>query len=749
VVLAAALALGARSASALPVRVTLDWPSDRLMSAPARARIQAVRTAGFMQGGVPVEAEAGPDGVVLDLGDGVWELQAAAPGYWSPRAEVAVHGQAPAGVRLALWRAASLHGEILTDGDGPLPRDLQVWLTTVPTSEGTAPPVPILRPQPGPSHAELRCAIEAGVWSCPGPAGLFDVQLETAGYAPRYAWDVALEAGATTDLGRTVLRRPPSVFGRAVRSDGSNPEGPCRATLQSEGTRRGSSERDPASQSEGEAIPSVPLSRRGFFHAVGLTPGAHVLAVDCPAASAVRELRVPAEGETRINPPLRLEELTLAVVVTPKVDRDGRPWQLTVDATAPRARRIAAKAMASADGGWVRRGLTAGSYRVAVESADGTPWLQRVFELRAGRGPLSLHVGVVPVAGRVRLGTQPLRARLVFFNEAGGEPLTITSDDDGLFEALLPVVPGVLETRWTVETHAAQPPIHRRVEGVSVQAIVGDAKAWLELALPMVAVRGTVVSEEGALQAGAAVTFEETSSKARTVSATDDSGSFELPELPAGSYTAVAESADGVSAPAAIDVVEGVEGELKLVLSRSERVAFSVVSDQGPLADATVQVWMAPGIPRALTRTDAEGRFEVDLPPGTTEVGLTVGAAGHPLKLIRLLVAQEQTIALGSSAGRLVLDLQRPGRAGGDSTTPYLVHEGALEAAGALPGWGTGQAGGSGSGPTVIEAIEPGVYALCLAGPEELAMLWRGPLPSDRCRQGSVLAGRTLTLSPP
>jgi hypothetical protein len=734
VALAAALAAAGSPASALPVRVTLDWASAKPASAPARAHIQAVRTAGFTQGGVPVEAEAGPDGVVLDLGDGVWELQAAAPGYWSPRAEVAVSGQAPASVLLALWPAAALHGEILTDGGGSLPREVEARLTAVPA-------------HPGPSHAELRCAIEEGTWSCPGPAGVFDVQLETASYAPRYAWDVTLQAGASTDLGPTVLRRAASVFGRATRSDGSNPEGPCRATLQADGARRGSPEPGPGIASEDDAILSVPLSRRGFFHAVGLTAGSQVLSVECPAASARRALRVQADGETRIDPPLLLEELTLAVAVTPKVDGEGRPWQLTVDATAPWARRIADKATVSADGGWLRRGLTAGSYRVAVQSADGTPWLQRVFGLGPGSGPLSLQVGVVPVAGQVRLGTQPLRARLVFFNEAGGEPLTIASDEDGRFEGLLPVAAGVLETRWTVEAHAAQPPINRRLEGVRVQATAGDAKAWLELALPMVAVRGTVVSEDGALQKGAAVTFEDTSNGARTVAATDEAGSFELAELPAGSYTAVAQSADGVSAPTAIEVVDGVESELKLVLNGSERVAFYVVSDQGPVPDAAVQVWMAPGVPRNFTRTDRDGRFEVDLPPGTTDLGLTVGAAGHALKLTRRVVPQEQTIVLGASAGRLVLDLEARGRPGGDVTTPYLVHDGAIEAAGALAGWGA--APGAGGASTVIEAIEPGAYALCLAGPDELATLWRGSLPSERCRQGSLAAGGTLTLSPP
>ena len=69
-------------------------------------------------------------------------------------------------------------------------------------------------------------------------------------------------------------------------------------------TRRGSPEPDPESAADGETSVSVPLSRRGYFHVVGVPPGAHLLGIECPAASAFHELRVQADGETRIDPPL-------------------------------------------------------------------------------------------------------------------------------------------------------------------------------------------------------------------------------------------------------------------------------------------------------------------------------------------------------------------------------------------------------------------------------------------------------------
>jgi hypothetical protein len=734
VLIAAGLAACASQAAALPVRIVLDWPSGA--PASARARIHALRAAGPTGGGAPVQAEAGPDGVALDLASGVWQVHASAPGYWSEGAEVAIGRHAPDSVRLVLWPAASLHGAIESTGDELLPRDVEVRLSAIPADGGV--------PSASPSRAELRCPIEDGAWSCLGPAGVFDVQLAAVGYAPRYAWDVGLDAGARTDLGRTVLRRTASAFGRAVRRDGSDPQGPCRATLRADATRRGAPVPDGEGQAEDETRLSALLSRRGYFHVVGVPPGRHVVAVECEAASAFRELHVEAERETRVDPPLRLEELTLDVTVTPGVDPDGRPWRITVVATAPHWRRIADDAPLAADGRWTRRGLTAGTYRVDLEGSDGTQRLQRFLDLDERSGPLSLRVGLVPVAGRVRLGARPLRARLVFTNAAGGEPATLASDEDGRFQGLLPIGTDVVESLWTVEAHGAQPPVQRRLESVRVPPPSGAGSAWLELALPMVAVRGTVVSEEGEPRSGAQVTIEDTGGGARAVTASDEAGGFEVAELPPGRYTALADSAEGVSEPTALEVVEGVESELALVLKSAERVAFHVASSQGPVADAAVQFWIPPGVPRGFTRTDADGRFAADLPPGTTEVGLTVGAPGHALKLARLPVADEQTITLATAGGTLLLELQRPGRA--PDGTPYLVHDGAIEAAGALAGWGADVAGGRDGGRLVVEA---GSYALCFVNPEEVAALWRGALPSDRCRTGRVEPGRSLTLSVP
>jgi carboxypeptidase family protein len=754
VLVSAAVAFCSVHVEALPVHVVFEWPAGTPTSSVTSVRVRAIRSAGHTNSAAPVEAEGSPDGTTLDLAEGIWEIQAFAPGHWSQAAEVAVTGEVPDGVHLVLWPAASLRGEVVTTEGNPLPHELEVQLSTTQGSADQRRGTPLKWRDSSPAHATLHCRIEAKTWNCLAPAGVFDVRLQAAEYTPHYLWGVTLKTSETTDFGRTVLRQAASLFGRAVRKDGSDPPTPCQAILLPDVERHGGPDL------EGETAPpssqtfSAPLSRHGYFQIVGVLPGRHILAVECEAASGLRELRIQENGETRIDPPLRLEELTLDIAIMPNVDPRGQPWKLLVEATAPHFRRIANGEPASADGRWTRRGLMAGSYHVVASGSDGTVWLQRNLNLGADSQRISLRVGSVSVAGRALLNSQPVRARLVFSKNATGESATLSTDENGRFQGLLPAASSQ-ETTWTVEAHVVQPPVMQRLLGVKVHSPGVAANAWLDLDFPAVPVRGSVVSSDGKPQANVQVTVED-STGIRTTTGTDNAGRFEISDLLAGKYTAMADSPAGASDRTPFEVVDGSGSELRLVLNPFKRVTFYVVSSNGPVEDAAVQAWIAPGVPRAFVRTDPDGRFDVNLPPGTTEVGLTIGAPGYALKLVRLAVPNDdndsrdaRTITLASSAGTLVLNFQPPRRTSDGSATLYVVHNGAIQDARAIVGWGTNQAGAGVNGPATVDSIEPGDYALCRVDPNNAAVLWSGPLPSDRCSRGSLDESRTLTLSPP
>ena len=752
------IACSQAAALAVPVHVRLEWPSNTPASVREGVRIQAIQMAGPNQSAAPVEGNVGEGGFVLNLSDGVWELQASAPGYWSQETEVVVSHHSPADVQLTFWRAASIHGVVAASAGEMLSGSLEVQLNATPASavETQARQARTLSHESGPTHATLHCAVNAGMWTCAGPAGLFDIRLEAAGYAPHYEWGVNLQESAISDLGRIELNRAASVFGRVLQKGGSDPSSPCRASLQPDMARRGPAAQDQDSESNPNANAKfvVALNPRGYFQVVGVPPGRYALLVACQAASAFRQLRVKADSETRIDLPLLLAESALEVNITPKISPDGQPWCLTVYETAPHFLRIAHNAPTSADGRWIRHGLMPGNYHVIVSGSDGSARMQKYFDLGKARGVLSLSIGSLSVAGRVTMSSQPVRARLVFTNNAGGETAALTSDDSGRFQGFLPVPSGDQESTWTVEAHVVQPPVTQQLLGVTVRPGEGGASAWLDLDLPSVAVHGSVVSPEGKPQPSVQVIVEN-STGARTTTGTDNAGNFEMTDLTPGKYTALADSPDGTSDPAQFDVAEGSGSELRLVLNPFKRYSFYVVSNQGPVVDAAVQVWIKPGVPRAFLRTDQDGRFDVNLPPGIKEVGLTIGAQGYALKLIRLPIsgesdesAEAHTITLDTSAGTLMLNFPQPGHPPDDSLL-YLVHNGAIQDARTIAGWGTDQANTGGNSPAVVQAIEPGAYALCAVEPANVAMLWAGQLPADRCQKGSLDEDETLTLSPP
>src|SRR5581483_4715975 len=198
-----------------------------------------------------------------------------------------------------------------------------------------------------------------------------------------------------------------------------------------------------------------------------------------------------------LDPKLVLEDLTLDISILPKTDTTGQPWKIAVYATAPHYLLIADRIPTSADGRWIRRGLMAGSYHVVVRSSDGTAWLQKYFEFGKNSGPLLLRMSSANVAGRVTMSSQPLSARLIFTNNAGEGSATLISDESGYFQGLLPIAPGTQESSWTVEAHVAQPPVTQRLLDVSVRPTNAGAATWLDLQLPAIPVRGTVLSADG------------------------------------------------------------------------------------------------------------------------------------------------------------------------------------------------------------------------------------------------------------
>lgn len=741
------LTLCALPAWTFPVHVKFTWPYG--VPDSAGIWVRATRILGETANAAPVKTNAGLKGTILYLSRGVWQVKAFAAGYWNQGTQVTVSGLAQASAQVMFWPAASLYGEIKTEQNESPPHAVEVLLIANSTSTS--------QPAPGPTQAVLSCPVKGTRWSCLAPSGVFDVRLQAGGDVPRYEWQVHLRTSEDTDLGQIPLERALSVFGRAVRRNGSAPLGPCRASLQPYAVRGGTNNPPPD-----EKTFTVPVNPLGYFQFIGVMAGQHIVTVECTSGSGLRVSQVQPDGETLIDPPLELQDLSLDIAITPRTDPRGMPWRLSVYSTSPRLRRIVTAATTSVDGRWMRNGMMSDSYRVAVRDSNGMEWLQKDFNLHPNSGPLVLHLSFVQVAGQISRNGEPVRARLVFSNQNGGEPVNLTTGDDGTFKGRLPIAAGAEETEWVVTAHVTHPKSVQRLAGVNVPTVAPGTRAWLDLELPSIPVRGTVTLANNQPQSRVRVTFRATGSGYQTTTSTDDAGNFEVSYLLPGKYEAIAKSSYGISDPTPFTVTGGSESRLDLILRPYLHVPIHVLSGQKePIYDAAVQVWVAPGIPKEFGKTDQSGVLTVSLPPGTAQIGLIVGAEDYAMKLSKMPISappdanggrspsDRNTVTLTPIGGTLILNFEPDDGFLDPSASLYLVYQGAVADARTLSGWGTDQSGTDTLGPAEVDGIAPGKYALCVVMTRsQLAALWRGKVPPTTCSTGTVSQGQTLTLTP-
>jgi hypothetical protein len=728
----AVLTLGA-VAAADPVHVALDWPHGRGKGA-GPVRVCATRVP-------PAEGPAAcrlTDGTEarLELDPGAWSLHAAADGFWSAGAALTV-GPAPgpaAGTRLTLWPASSLAGALAPPDGGSAPEAVEVLFTSSAQADPRLPPVSGL----------ARCPVLGGRWRCVVPAGRLDLEVRPAGAVPHYAWDVVLSAGGEASLGTLPVQRAASVAGWVARPENAPSGGSCRAEV-----------RNPAPGPASSRPPAAAIDTRGFFQIVGVRPGTPDLVIDCPPlAKVTRTLTVLPDAETRLPRLL----VPLEVIVIPPLDPRGRPWKVDVFRFQERT-ELAVLEPASEQGRWFRHRVAAVPHEVNVASDADVYWLHQVVEAKELAGPLTLRVPMRRVAGTVVAGTEPVRGRLTFADEAsmlaGRVPvermprITVESRDDGSFESVLPA-PALTEAEgWNIEVHATRPPVNHTLERVQPAELRPDGVAWFELALPAASVRGTVVSAGGRPEPRVGVRAESLASRWEYHdTTTDEGGIFQFVALPAGGYRV---SVEGSSEPQDVEVLEGVAHELHFVNKPMRRFRGRILGHGRPLAAAWVHVWRAPGVQQASYITGSDGLFEVDVPGDAAELGVTVRAAGYAFKMARVPYPGPDVVPITVEEGTGSLLLALPPEPPDESRgLAVLAHNQSLEAIENVKAWATANRGGEDGDRVVVPGVEPGDYTLCRIPPRESPALWNGRFPREYCSRTERLdAGGTVTLTLP
>lgn len=678
-----------------------------------------------------------PGSVGLDLPPGsVWRASIDSAAYWSPVELITVDQEGtlpPQVASLTLFVTGELTGRLTVPRDEELPREMTARLESPPGS------VPVIR------RSTVSCPVEDGRFRCQLPAADLDLRLRARGYVSHYRWAEEVPARSSRDLGSLRLVRGASVVGWLAPPDRVFDYGACRVELAPNLTSEGRTAAD-RERRKGLVI-GARINERGFFELAGVPPGSYRLTLSHPdyAPTSRTPVEVLPNAETELRGLELFPHARVSVAIQPVVDPFGLPWNVLLlkESVVPGHRDEVVRSPIGDDGWWESGGLEPGQYTLHVLDRYGSRWHGETFDLPPGvsAGPIEIALALTRVAGRVRLGEEPLRALLFFGGRHRVPSVAAKSDAEGLFQVVLPV-----REEWTVEIESPNPEVEHRLAGVEVP--LGD-EAWLELVVPDLSVEGQVVDEAGNAVAGASVRARSAGQPSSGVRSEDPEGRFVFRGLGEGVWDFMAQDLRAGSHRSSelhrveLSNEQQTPETLRLVLREGRVVTGQVVGPSGrPIVGALV-VGLIEQTTQSLTNrvpqatTDVSGVFELRVPAGASGVQLTVMAPGFAVRQVRVDSRDPSPVVLSVEpvGGTLIL---RSEPSAANPQTINLFHDYRLFLP-LLNHWANlNGIRGNAPGHRVFPAMEPGLYTACVGSRTDLS--FRTGRPSDepavRCVDG-------------
>lgn len=691
-----------------------------------------------------------PGTVTLDLPAGsTWSLSVEAEDVWSAGGIVFV-GPEGASAVVAVWPTGRLVGSLILLRQEKRPETLTVSFQPDPTGTLTADRARGLKPE-GPT-GEVRCDVDQLSFHCDVPAGRHDLQVASPSFVSHYRFGVDVPTGREVSLGSLPLRRGASLVGWLEAEGSSVPGRTARIRLiPATGT--------PLEGPEGERVEQMSLQarprQRGLFQFEGVPPGRYrLIAEDRGYAPAERtDVDVRPDQELILEEPLVLKRPRPVVLsLEPVADPWGDPWRILVNDVSPYADEWVVDQPVAQDGR-LEAELAPGRYGLMVRDGHGQGWHEQIFEVTDDPVALWVEVPVVRISGQVRLGDEPLEARLVFQRQ-GTLSVTLETDEEGEYSGMLPG-----EGNWRVGLASDRPPVQRTFRRISVEPGPGRRGATVDFDLPDTRLFGEVVDESGNPVARAIVNVSVPEGDETSIRKDVDNpgGRFEIYGLPEGEAVLQAEAGRRQSDPAHVLVEDDLEPPLlRLVVRDNLQIRGRVVDEHGagvpgalltPRGLQQLHFW----IPQATS--GADGSFLLHLPPNESEILLNVQAPGHALRMLRVPIRTDQdlVVPVASGGGTLTVHLPAPGAPGEDpSLDLFLLHGGVHLGLGSARSWAA-RAGRPSLDPARVDIpdLEPGAYELCRLTQPELALALLSNFRPDACTDGFLTEGGVLELEAP
>lgn len=529
----------------------------------------------------PVEV---PGSVALELSaDETWTVTARIDGLWFP--EIPVPPGAGA-VPLEGFRSSRFSAAVQTSDRGErLPDWLQIELRAGSTADRTADDDEV--------HV-VRCPVERERARCEVPSGRFDLRVSAEGFAPVYEWEIDLPVGRERPRAAIVLRRGASIAGWVATTQPA--ERGAATTVRAVPQMAAGTTPTPVVRRRGQQQANeAELTDRGFFQLSGLEPGVYLIVATQPGVveGRVGPVRLEARQELVLEHPIRLTPpATVNVEIDPPRPPMGGSWRVRLvrdDERGGAQLVLVGEGEADETGRWQRGGLPAGRYQLAVAAAGDALGTAEDVEVSAGgEHDLLVRVPVVEVEGTVRIGDEPLVAKLELRRPRDGGKAVFLTDEEGAFSGWLP-----REGAWEVEISPLTEVGRTEIdwpEEVEVRVPKGGRRARLDLELPDTTLEGRVVDRHGVSVRQARVTVRRGDATLYGQDV-DDEGRFRARGLPAEAVAVGAESEEGVAIPVTVELVEGVTPPaLELVIEERVEIAGTVTVGGVPSAGAYLRL---------------------------------------------------------------------------------------------------------------------------------------------------------------
>src|SRR5438270_6243887 len=172
---------------------------------------------------------------------------------------------------------------------------------------------------------ELACPVSRSAWACSVPAGVFDVELRLAGFAPQYRWNVELKNGAS-DFGVLQFERGGGAEGKIIAA--GLPAPAATVELTPEATLSGDAARRNAFRGR-----TAVTHRDGRFAFADLADGVYTLTCEKRGFSTISRTGIRIEaGHARDLGNVAITSLsTRSLYITPSLDRTRAPWQVRLN----------------------------------------------------------------------------------------------------------------------------------------------------------------------------------------------------------------------------------------------------------------------------------------------------------------------------------------------------------------------------------------------------------------------------------